>query len=203
MPTEQKYQYREEWLSQLTLIFGATIFPDAGYHVPEELRVTCGFPSRSATGKRRAIGQCFDAVASDDKHFEIFISPTISDPMEVADTLAHEIIHATVGIKAKHGKLFVACMKKIGLEGKPTATVAGDAFKQRVTPLLAQVGKYPHATLNPLMMLKKQSTRLMKVVCRDCGYTARVTRKWLDDVGAPLCPGGCCQKKPMEKEESE
>jgi len=41
----------------------------------------------------------------------------------------------------------------------------------------------------------KQSTRLLKAACehRDegadaCGYTVRVTRKWVDQLGAPHCP---------------
>jgi hypothetical protein len=33
----------------------------------------------------------------------------------------------------------------------------------------------------------KQTTRLLKVECGDCGYTARVTQKWLD-IGSPHCP---------------
>jgi hypothetical protein len=33
----------------------------------------------------------------------------------------------------------------------------------------------------------KQTTRLHKVACADCGYTARVAQKWLD-IGAPHCP---------------
>lgn len=33
----------------------------------------------------------------------------------------------------------------------------------------------------------KQSTRLKKCECEECGYTVRVTQKWLD-VGAPHCP---------------
>lgn len=34
---------------------------------------------------------------------------------------------------------------------------------------------------------KKQSTRLVKAACGECGYTVRVTRRWLE-VGAPHCP---------------
>lgn len=34
---------------------------------------------------------------------------------------------------------------------------------------------------------KKQTTRLIKCVCGECGYTVRTTQKWLD-VGAPHCP---------------
>ena len=35
---------------------------------------------------------------------------------------------------------------------------------------------------------KKQSSRLLKAECESCGYTVRVTRKWVDQVGAPHCP---------------
>lgn len=42
---------------------------------------------------------------------------------------------------------------------------------------------------------KRQSTRLNKVSCPDCGYTARVTRKWIAAKGAPICP---CSHVPME-----
>ena len=40
-------------------------------------------------------------------------------------------------------------------------------------------------------------SRLKKVACGACGYTARVTTKWLDQAGAPLCP---CNKEPMQTE---
>ncbi len=29
---------------------------------------------------------------------------------------------------------------------------------------------------------------MLKADCAACGYTVRVTRKWLDRVGAPCCP---------------
>jgi hypothetical protein len=35
---------------------------------------------------------------------------------------------------------------------------------------------------------KKQTTRLLKCECAECGYTARVTAKWIKDSGAPMCP---------------
>jgi hypothetical protein len=73
------------------------------------------------------------------------------------------------------------------------------------TPLLLEVlktldkklGTYPHAALDPSEGIKKQSTRLLKVECEACGYTVRVTRKWLDEAGSPLCP---CNEKPMTEE---
>lgn len=46
---------------------------------------------------------------------------------------------------------------------------------------------------------KKQTTRMVKVVCAGCGYVARTTHKWLDEAGAPICP---CNQEPMEAKES-
>lgn len=43
---------------------------------------------------------------------------------------------------------------------------------------------------------KKQSTRMIKASCPECGYTVRVTRKWLDTAGAPICPA--CEEQMKE-----
>lgn len=50
----------------------------------------------------------------------------------------------------------------------------------------------------------KQTTRLIKCVCPadDCGYTVRVTQKWLD-VGAPHCPNHGAMKAERRSEEAE
>ena len=39
---------------------------------------------------------------------------------------------------------------------------------------------------------KPQSTRLLKAECGECGYTVRVTKKWLEAKGAPICPCTSC-----------
>jgi hypothetical protein len=49
---------------------------------------------------------------------------------------------------------------------------------------------------NPNRVVKKQTTRLIKVSCKDCGYVMRITRKWLA-VAVPECPSGC--DKPRRK----
>lgn len=36
---------------------------------------------------------------------------------------------------------------------------------------------------------KKQTTRHIKCVCPECGYVARITRKWIN-AGCPACPCG-------------
>ena len=41
----------------------------------------------------------------------------------------------------------------------------------------------------------RPGSRLLKVQCGYCAYTCRITRKWLDELGPPLCP---CNSQPME-----
>ena len=112
----------------------------------------------------------------------------ISDPLKVLSTLRHELVHAAVGIDAKHGPRFTKAARKVGLAGKPTATYASDELLPWLGEIAEQLGGYPHPALNP-MSRKKQSTRMLKAVCGECGYTVRLTRKWAE-VGLPSCPCG-------------
>ncbi len=40
-------------------------------------------------------------------------------------------------------------------------------------------------------------TRMLKAQCGACAYSCRVTRKWLSELGPPLCP---CNGEPMESD---
>lgn len=42
-----------------------------------------------------------------------------------------------------------------------------------------------------------QPTRLLKVYCPSCGYTCRITHKWIAKTGTPVCPGLSCPDAPM------
>jgi len=178
---------REQWLSNATDEL-RNLFKQCGVDLPHEVRSSCGFPSKSAlSNKNRRIGECWSARASADKHAEIFISPTISDSMRVLDILAHELVHACHPNDG-HGKLFKRTATAIGLEGKMTATVAGPKFIEWAKPVLERLGAYPHADLVPSNAQKKQTTRMLKCFCPECGYTVRVAGKWIEQMGAPMCP---------------
>jgi hypothetical protein len=190
---------REAWLARAVEVM-TPLFEAQGYKVPP-VRVSCGWPSsRGLSDKKRAIGECWDTEAAKDGVNQIFISPYLDQSTADATllaTLVHEVVHAVVGIKVKHGKAFRKCALAVGLDGKMTATFAGEALKATIAQWEAQLGKYPHAQLDSLKRpTKKQSTRMIKCEC-SCGYTVRTTRKWLDEVGAPLCP---CNKQPMKFE---
>jgi predicted peroxiredoxin len=87
-----------------------------------------------------------------------------------------------------HKAPFARIAKRVGLEGKMTATHAGKTLAQRLNALAAEIGPYPHASLD-MSQVKKQGTRLIKLVCADCGYTVRTTAKWIE-IGLPTCACG-------------
>lgn len=180
---------REEWLIELTRKL-RSYFENAGYPLPEKIRASCGFPSKGALAtKARRIGECWSCESSDDKHFETFVSPLLSDALEVAATQVHELCHAAVGPECGHKKPFRGAMKAVGLEGKPTATNAGPELTAHLQKLIAEIGPYPHAKLTKAGGLKKQGTRMLKLECPSCGYLVRTAAKWLE-VGVPTCPCG-------------
>ena len=89
----------------------------------------------------------------------------------------------------RHRGAFARVAKTIGLEGKMTATTPGEALRTRLKELIAKIGEYPHARLIASNRPKTQTTRMLKVTCKECGCVVRMTRKWLDEAGLPTC--GC------------
>lgn len=189
---------REEWL-QAAVSKLRPVFLGHGYAIPE-LRVSVGWPSSGGLAKKKkTIGQCwFGSMAADGKP-QLFISPLLDSVVEsdsgVLATLVHEVCHVAAGPDAKHGPKFVKVMKKLGLEGKPTATTAGDDLRVRFVQLMTELGPFDHSPITPVKENKPQTTRMKKCSCEDCGYVARTVKKWLDASGAPLCP---CNKKVMK-----
>jgi hypothetical protein len=186
---------REQWLKMAEAHMQPWI-TQLGYVYPANTRVSCGFP-KSSKGKNNSIGQCWTSAVSEDKTHEMFICPTQANPLRVCDILLHEMVHATIGVEHGHKRPFIKLARWLGLEGKITATVAGKDLGERIAKLLAAMPPYPHAPMHPTARTApKQVTALLKVACPHCGYIARVTAKWLDTIGAPICP---CQNEPMER----
>lgn len=185
---------REAWLGLLTEQYIKPHFEAKGYTIPDNVRMSCAFTSRGASGKR--IGECWSNESSQDGTFEIFIHPAIADSKRVADILIHELVHATVGLEAGHGKQFKQCAVAVGLTGKMTATIATEELKATIGEWVAELGEYPHATLSS-NGIKKQSTRMIKCVCSDCGYQVYTSRKWIE-VALPTCPNYECEYQGSE-----
>lgn len=182
---------REQWLNAAAELMRPW-FEKIEMPLPAKLRISCSWPSVGALARRnRKVGECWPAAASADKTNEVMISHYYADPVEVLSTLLHELVHAADDCKSRHNGPFRKAAKALGLEGKMTATVPGAELVERLkTEILAKLGPYPHAKLDmTLRPVKKQSTRMIKVVCPECGYTVRTTQKWLEN-GLPTCACG-------------
>jgi hypothetical protein len=194
---------REDWLTECITLLRPD-FESVGFPFPAKIRASCSWPSKSGLAqKKRRIGEAWSAKNSGDDTFEVFISPVLKDPLEVAAVVVHELTHCAVGLEDGHRGQFPKCARAVGLEGKMTATVAGENLKTRLQVITDQIGSYLHAELKHSNASPKQSTRMLKVTCEECGCVVRMTRKWLDEVGPPTCACGGKMTEEVNEDEGE
>jgi hypothetical protein len=194
-----RFSTREEWLVAAIESL-RPIFDEVGEQIPA-VKVSVGWPGGNGR-KNSVIGQCWHKDASADKVAQIFVSPVLDDAVRVLDVLAHEVVHAIDENASGHRGRFAKIAKAIGLTGKMTATVAGDDLKARLEAIVEDLGAFPHGALakpgdGAAEGPKKQGTRMLKAECaQGSGYKVRLTRQWLDEYGAPICP--CHQEQMIE-----
>jgi len=173
---------REAWLNRAVELL-SQIFTQRGFIVPR-VRVSCGFPS---TGLRsRAIGQCWSSKSSADGVNQIFISPELSDPIEVLDTLTHELVHAVDNCEHSHGPEFKNIALAVGLEGNMRQASAGADLLEKLKDISKQLRNYPHAKLKIPVKIPSLSGQV-KAKCGIRGYTATPLKKFRS-YGPPICP---------------
>lgn len=195
MPSELKMtkaKTREEWLQRFTEL-SRPMFKKAGRPLPKKVRVSIGFTS---AGKRsRAIGECWSPTASEDACAEIFIRPSQqSNASRIADILTHELCHAALPLGTGHGKEFKLLATGLGLTGKMTATTAGPAWHEWADPILKRIGPFPGKRLGEVELeggKKKQTTRMLKLTCDECGWSCRTTKAHIEAHHELLCPVSC------------
>jgi len=200
MPTIITPTLREDWLTGLLDQSLRDHFRKAGYTVPGNIRVTCGFPSRSGLStKKRRIGECWDATASADGNFQISVSPTLDDPIRVAGVITHEVVHAVVGLKCGHKGAFGKCAAAVGLTKPWTATGETEELTSSIRDWIERLGPYPHGALSANTK-SKEVGRMLLLQC-GCGLKIRTTQKWIDTYGPEWpCPCGSKLIVPEQKE---
>lgn len=174
---------RESWLTEVSErcrpLFAACKLPS--------FQITCGWPCRAAMGKRRRIGECHGPKSHPNGIYQLFISPTISEPIEVAGTIVHELVHVAVGVEATHGKQFIRLSQTIGLtKGRPTSASPGTALTDKLRKIVDKVGKYPHVAMVLSVKVVTREPCVISLEC-DCGCRITIGRKMLDEFGAPTC----------------
>ena len=186
------HRTRESWLLAAVDLLRPHF--DAKKHlIPLDVMVSCGFAS---TGTRsHHIGQCWSRHSSTNDKNQIFISPALGDPVEVLDTLVHELVHAVDDCQHKHGKEFKKIALSMGLQGPMRSAGAGPELKLLLQQLAHYLGPYPHGSLK-VHHRKVVSKARARAKCSVCGYQVPMYRKFLA-YGPPICPKDRIEMTPV------
>lgn len=197
----QPAQNRETWLEQMTEKFVIPHFTECGYEflsfstTPIKFSVSFIEGVRSSGKGTKTIGAHYSHHFSTAGEQHILIHPSLEDSVKVVGVLIHELIHAQLPIDAGHGKEFRKLALAVGLCGKMTATQETDELKEKIAKWVKKLGEYPHASFDVSKSRKKQTTRMLKVMCLSdnqiCGggiYKARMSRSLIEKFGCPFCP---------------
>jgi hypothetical protein len=210
------FDTRETWLMHAVESF-RPMFASINAPLPATIRVSVGFAYGARRENAVIMGQCWSREASDDGSNQIFISPELGDSYEVLETIIHELIHAYDNGVSAHRGVFASTALKLGLTKPMVHTPAGPELQATLILIAHDLGEYPHAALHatispvpasaaepdatsqagPVKLHSgpsTQTTRYRKIVALHCGYTARVTARWIA-TGLPSCPHGY----PMEE----
>ena len=181
---------REEWLRAFGELAQPVIEGASGVTLPE-WRASCGFPFSHGKKNDDQLGQTFDAKQSRDGHAEIFVHPVLSEASAVAHVMVKQLLHAAMP-EAGLSRVFQVAAGKLGFQAPFDVPTPTETTRAWISALLEELPAYPHARLEataaPVLKPAKQTNRYVKTICTHCGYTARLSRKWLNEKGAPLCP---------------
>ncbi len=183
---------RELWL-QNAVDLVSPIFKNKGYTIPK-IQVSCGFPSTG--NKSKHVGQCWGRSSTNDGTNQLFISPVLDEPVQVLDTLVHELVHAVDDCMHHHGPEFKKIATDVGLQGLMREASAGPWLQEQLTGIARQLGKYPHSKINLTHSSSKKTGPRPRAKCKKCGYEVTPLKKWLY-MGPPLCPKHTTEMKPI------
>ncbi len=187
-----KYTTRESWLLAAVDLL-RPFFLEKNHVIPSDVMVSYGFAS---TGTRsHHVGQCWSKRSSANEQNQIFISPALHEPVEVLDTLVHELVHAVDDCQHKHGKEFKKIALSLGMKGPMRSADAGPELKVRLEQLAQKLEAYPHGKLQ-VTHHKAVSRARARAKCPECGFQVPMYRKFLA-YGPPLCPKDKIEMTPV------
>ena len=188
-----RHTRREDWLHEAVPYLRELILNRSSDGAAEcdqdrpEPYLSVGWPKKSR-GKAARIGECWSAQHESGRA-HIFVSPELADAVRVLDVLVHELIHDYVGLDCGHKGAFKRLAQDVGLEGKMTATVAGDALRLELERVALLCGHYPHEALTQEpRATPKQRCRQRKYKCPECGQILRAATDDLQAICEPRAP---------------
>ena len=187
-----KHSSREGWLLAAIDLLRPQ-FKLKGHRIPSKIQVSCGFAS---TGTRsHHVGQCWSQKSSSNGLNQIFISPVLHEPVEVLDTLVHELVHAVDDCQHKHGAEFKKIALSLGLKGPMRSADAGPELRKKLAQLALELGPYLHGQLK-VSHKRAVSRSRPRAKCAQCGFQVPMYRKFLA-YGPPLCPKDKIEMTPV------
>jgi hypothetical protein len=170
----KQHSVREAWLEDAVRHL-EPVFSKAGYAIPP-VRVSCGFPASSSP--RTTLGQCWPRERSGGGVNEIFISPKLDDPVQLLDTLVHELCHAVDDCFSGHGEDFKGIAQTVGLEGPARMAHATEELTVRLMMISQELGPYPHQAIVFPPPRPSNASR-NKAKCGQCGYEVTLLKNGL------------------------
>lgn len=167
---------REQWLGVAAVRLSRTVRAvTGGAEPPENIRFSVGFPKRKrGRGANSPSAGVYSIHASGEStggFREVFIAPTIGD----ADAAGAAVLAALIEAATQ-----AAGRRAVAVDSAQTAAAARGA--------LGGMPEYPHdAMVSAAHLGSASGSRLIKASCPACGYTIRLTRKWIA-AGLPICP---------------
>jgi hypothetical protein len=122
--------------------------------------------------------------------------PVLDEPVQVLDTLVHELVHAVDDCMHHHGPEFKKIATDVGLQGLMREASAGPPLLEQLTTISRQLGKYPHSKINLAHSSSKKTGPRPRAKCKKCGYEVTPLKKWLH-MGPPLCPKHTTEMEPI------
>lgn len=185
----KKFATREEWLNAAIELIRVDYLVQAGVVLPD-IKVSMGWGA--GTHPTATIGVCTKPEAAEDGVAQIYVNPIKAAPRDILHILFHEVIHA-YNWSAAHGPEFKAITEKAGLTGKATEQVPSDDLWKTIDEMCEDLGDFPHSAIKietyvtptgrtktrPAAAKPAQTTRMLKIVCPDCGMISRTSNLWL------------------------
>lgn len=140
-------QTRELWLENAVEELRPR-FVEVGFPLPERVHLSVGFGLGAGAENKVILGQTWVRLASEDDVNHVFISPEIGDTAQVLGVLMHELIHVALDNEDGHRGRFAEAATRLGLVGRMTEAMPGDALAFELFTMADALGSYPHGRID-------------------------------------------------------
>lgn len=175
---------RERWLTEAAGYIADDLIAQHAQLTAPTVRLSIGQP----TGSTTAVGQCYPRSRSTDNTNHIFISPSLSDSLEILRVLTHELIHAYLDCQDGHKGRFRSIALAVGFTPPLTSINTTEALDSALIGYIDLLGPIPHARLDTTPQ-KRQRGRQLKVFCSNdaCGFKFHTSRMQINRIRYTEC----------------